>query len=167
MCRSPLRGVRVRVAGEGGATLIELVIALVVISVGVAGTLLAMRRTLASSADPMLVRQAAGIASSYLDEILGQRYLDPDTADDCPAAEGGGRAVYDNVCDYDLLDDMGARDATDAAVAGLGLYRVRVLVDPNATLDVLSGSAEVLRVDVWVTHTDRVDFTLSSYRTSY
>ena len=48
-----------------------------------------------------------------------------------------------------------------------GNYRVRVNVDSAATLGGLSGANTVLRVDVRLTHTTQVDFTLSGYRTQY
>ena len=58
------------VTDQRGVTLVELVISIVVISIALAGTLAVMRRTTASSADPMIVRQAVGVAEAYLEEIL-------------------------------------------------------------------------------------------------
>jgi len=151
---------------ESGFTLVELVISIVVISIALTGTLIAMQRTNASSADPMIVRQAVSVAEAYLAEILYKPYLDPNSVL-CPAPNAGGRTEYDNICDYDALDDNGARDQNDAAMSGLSRYRVRVDVDPNATLGALSGPTDVVRIDVRVTHPDRVDFTLSGYRANF
>ena len=146
--------------------MVELVISIVVIGIAVAGTLLAMQRTNASSADPLIVRQAGSVAEAYLVEILLKPYLDPNGVL-CPAPNPAGRTEYDNICDYDALDDNGARDQNNAAMSGLSRYRVRVDVDPNATLGALSGPTDVVRVDVRVTHPDRVDFTLSGYRANF
>lgn len=154
---------------ERGVTLIEMVIAIVVIAIALAGTLVVMNRTVRGSADPMLLEQSVSVAEAYLEEVLLRSYFDPDLGAGggaCPAAEGS-RPLYDNVCDYDGLDDSGAIDQSGAAMAGLERYRVRVDVDPAASLGGLAGSAEVLRVDVRVTHSDRVDFTLSGYRSNY
>ncbi len=154
---------------RAGVTLIELVVSLVVMGIALAGTLQVMDATAGASADPMLLQQASAIADSHLEEILLRPFYDPDTGATggvCPTPEAG-RALYDNVCDYDGLDDSGARDQTGSAVAGLTAYRVRVTVDSAASLGSLSGPADVLRVDVRVTHTDVVDFSVSGYRALY
>jgi MSHA pilin protein MshD len=153
-------------ASQSGVTLVELVISIAVIGICLAGVLLTMRVTSARSSDPMLQHQASAVTEAYLEEILLKDYLDPDTSNVCPAPEAT-RDLYDNVCDYALLDDAGARSQDGAPVAGLGDYRVRVNVDVAATLSSLSGSADVLRVDVRVTHPTGVDLTLSGYRTRY
>lgn len=156
--------------GEAGVTLIELVISIVVIGIAVTGTLVVIQRTTRASADPMVQRQASAIAEAYLEEILAKPYYDPTLGAGggaCPAA-GGARATWDNVCDYNGLDDAGARDEFGVAVANLSAYRVRVTVDSAAaTLGALSGAANVMRVDVRVTHSLPIDMLLSGYRTSY
>jgi MSHA pilin protein MshD len=156
--------------GEAGVTLIELAISIAVIAIAVSGTLLVISRTVRASADPMVQRQASAIAEAYLEEILAKPYYDPAlgaAGGACPAA-GGTRASWDNVCDYNGLDDSGARDQFGIAVTGLSAYRVRVSVDSTAaTLGALSGPANVLRVDVRVTHSLPLDLLLSGYRANY
>lgn len=156
-------------SSERGATLVELVISIVIISISVAAVIGAMSGMVSHSADPMIQTQAVAIAESYLEEIMLKSYLDPDTGAVCPTGEAS-RALYDNVCDYDGLDDNGARDQSGSGViSGLGDYRVRVNVEQSATLNNLSGSGTVLRVDVRVTYLDEnlADITLSGYRTNY
>ena len=151
-----------------GLTLIELVISIAVVGIAVTGTLLAIHTTVAHSADPMIQHQASAVAEAYLEEILLKAYLDPDDGTVCPPSEPLGRAFYDNVCDYRVVDDAGARTQDGTPVPGLGAYRVRVTVDDTAaTLNGVTGSANVLRVDVRVTRGTRVDLTLSGYRTNY
>jgi len=155
--------------GERGATLVEMVISIAIIAIAVSGTLLLVQKVAVHSADPMIERQALAIAQAYLEEILLRPYFDPSlgaAGGACPAPPGS-RALYDNVCDYQGLDDPGARDQTGAAVAGLGAYRVRVAIDTAATLGDLSGSADVLRVDVRVTHPSAIDLRLSGFKARY
>ena len=152
-----------------GLTLIELVVSMSIVSIAIAGTLLAVNTTLRDSADPMIERQATAIAGAYLEEILLKRFYDPDLGAGggaCPGPEAT-RDLYDNVCDYDGLDDLGARDQDGTAIAGLEAYRVRVTIDQSSTLNTLSGNTEVLRADARVTHPALVDLALSGYRTRY
>ncbi len=156
---------------QRGATLIELVITIVIISISVAAVLGTLSSMTAHSADPMIEAQATAVAESYLEEIMLKPYLDPATGTVCPAPPGGGRSVFDNICDYNGLVDNGAKDQSGAAPSGLDLstYKVKVTVNQAATLNNLSGSGQVLRVDVNVAYDDGslVDITLSGYRTNY
>jgi len=151
---------------RAGLTLIELVISIAVLAIALGGALLAIDQTTVRSADPMIQHQASAVAEATLEEILLKSFLDPDTGTVCPAPEAS-RGLYDNVCDYAGLDDSGARDQAGAAVTGLENYRVRVAVDTAAILNTLTGSPDVLRIDVRVNHGSRVDLTLSGYQASY
>ena len=154
-----------------GATLVELVITIVIISISVGAVIGTLSKMTAHSADPMIEAQAVAIAESYLEEIMLKSYLDPTTGTVCPAAPAGGRSVYDNICDYNGLVNVGALDQSGAAPTGLNLsaYTVTVTVNQAASLNNLSGSGQVLRVDVNVAFGDGslVNITLSGYRTNY
>jgi MSHA pilin protein MshD len=156
-------------AGERGVTLVEMVISIAIIALVVSGTLLLVQKVALHSADPMIERQALAIAQAYLEEILLRPYWDPvlgSAGGACPAPPAS-RDLYDNVCDYQGVDDAGAVDQTGTAVAGLGAYRVRVAVDTSAALGDLSGPSDALRVDVRVTHPASVDLVLSGFRARY
>ena len=140
-----------------GVTLVELVIAMVVISIALGGVLLVMNYTTARSADPLLQRQAVAIAEAYLEEILLKPYADPDGVDG-----EGSRALYDDVDDYDGLADNGARDQSGAAIAGLGNYTVNVRVQPAT----VNGEA-MLRAQVTVGVPGGGSLTLAGYRANY
>lgn len=164
---APSLGARVL---QRGATLVELVITIVIISISVAAVIGTLSRMTAHSADPMIEAQAVAIAESYLEEIMLKAYLDPTTGTVCPSPPAS-RSVYDNVCDYNGLVNVGVLDQSGNPPTGLNLsnYTVRVTVDQAATLDNLSGSGTVLRIDVHVTYVDPsvADITLSGYRTNY
>jgi len=150
---------------EAGTSLIELVVAIVVISIALTGTLLVVDTTTRRSADPMLERQAMSIADAYLREILQKDFLDPDSGSLCPTAEAQ-RRLYDNICDYNGLSETGARDQSGAAVTGLGGYQISISVDQTANLAGVSGSSNVLRVDASVTDPAGRVVRLSGYRTN-
>lgn len=67
---------------QGGVTLIEQIVFIIVVSVGVIGILATMRPSLRFSADPQLRKQQLAVAESLLAEILHQpfTYCDPDDA---------------------------------------------------------------------------------------
>jgi MSHA pilin protein MshD len=70
---------------QRGLSLIELVIALMIISVSVTGILMVYNNSVRQSADPMVRKQAVAIAEALLNEVLAQpfTYCDPqDVAND-------------------------------------------------------------------------------------
>ena len=143
-----------------GFTLIELIVAMVIISVALAGILAVINLTTSHSADPVLRRQSIAIAESYLEEISLKSVVDPDGVGEV------GRAQFDNVADYNDLNDNGARDQNNNAIAGLGGYRVAVTV--QATNFGPDGNKVAgLRIDVTVTDPAGESLTLSGFRTDY
>jgi MSHA pilin protein MshD len=91
---------------QGGLSLIELVIFIVIVSIAVAGVLVVYNRSVRGSADPMVRKQAVAIAESLLAEVLMQpfTYCDPqdpvNTSATLPASTaqctGGAGASEDN-----------------------------------------------------------------------
>ncbi len=65
---------------QKGISLIELIMFIVIVSVGIAGILSVMNVTTQASADPLIRKQALAIAESLLEEITLQpfTYCDPD-----------------------------------------------------------------------------------------
>lgn len=164
-----------------GVSLVELIVAIVIVGVAVAGILSVMNLTTQRSADPLVRQQAQLIAEAYLEEILLKAFYDAESGTVCPAAEAS-RDLYDNVCDYHVLNDnTGARNQFGTLVTGLSGYNVAVTVTPNATdttgavtlgaltNDYTNGYIRVLRVDVVVTHDSfpGVSVPLTGYRTHY
>lgn len=140
---------------------------MVVIAIALGGTLEVHRAAMFASADALALAQASAIAESYLEEALLRPVFDPDLGSGggaCPPPEAS-RPLFDNVCDYDGLDDAGARDQTGTSLTGLGAYRVRVSIDAAAQLGDLVGAPDVLRVDVRVTRGTAADVLISGYRT--
>lgn len=160
---------------ERGATLIELVTSIVIVSIAVFGLILAIAGVAGTSSDPLAERQGTAIAHSYLEEVLLAGFCDPNfilpgqtcksqcTASACSAGACGGtgalkeasRDLYDDVCDYD--GEGGApEDRNGIPLPGLGAYTVSVTVeDTGVSLGapaISSNAGEVLRVDVRVSH---------------
>jgi MSHA pilin protein MshD len=143
-----------------GFTLVELVIAMVVVSVALGGVLMVMNYTVQHSADPMLRHQAVAIAESYLEEVLLKPFADPDGTDGESV-----RSLLDDVDDYDGWSDSGARDQNGTAITGLESYTVSVVVANVAWNGI--GSADCKRVTVTVNHPAIGNLSLVGYRTDY
>jgi len=181
---NPLRIARSR---QSAFTLIELIVAIVILAIGVSAFIVLINQTTRDSVDPLIRQQAGAIAQAYLDEALTNPFCDPDFSTscrtDCTSATAcsvcslneGSRDLFDDVCDYDGINDSGARDRSNNLITGLENYNVQVTVDDGGdgsavTLDGLtSNSGQVLRVDVEVTHDTFVDldYVLSGHRVNF
>jgi MSHA pilin protein MshD len=86
---------------QRGVTLIELIMFIVIITVGLVGILTVMNITTRSSADPMIRKQATAMAEAVLEEVLSKSYCDPDlVAPNCGVSREASRADYDDIEDY-------------------------------------------------------------------
>ncbi len=146
---------------QSGVTLIELVIAIVIISIAATAILGTFATTVGYSADPMIRHQAVAIAEAYLEEIVLKSFDDPDGVDG-----EASRDLYDDVDDYNGLVDNGARDQFDAAIADLADYTVSVSVAGSNALPGIT-SADLYLISVTVTHSANVNFTVSGYRANF
>jgi MSHA pilin protein MshD len=145
--------------GERGATLIELVISIVVISIAASAVLGVLSGTLGRSADGMVLTQAVSIAEAYLEEISLKSFADPDGIDG-----EATRTAFDDVNDYNGLVDDGARDQLGAPVAPLAQYTVTVTVTPSTALAGIPAVAAE-RIDVRVTYPGNGVVALTGYKT--
>ena len=154
-----------------GFTLVEVILAIVIVAIALTSVLSVFVVTARHSADPMVTQQAEFIAEAYLEEILRQKFVDPDTDLVCTGtATGESRATYDNVCDYDTLTDSPPKNEFGASLTDLSAYSVSVTVsNSGVTLNNINntGALRVLRVDVTVTGPNSTSITLSGYRTNY
>ena len=160
---------------QAGVGLIDVIVAIVVMSIALTAVVSIFVVTTKSSADPMQRQQAQLIAEAYLDEILLKRFLDPSTGTLCPAPEAS-RVLFDNVCDYNNLNEA-PTDQFGNAITNLSTYNVAVVVVTSnvpATLSLNTlnntGVNKVVRIDITVRRPGAAGpilATLSGYRTNY
>ena len=180
---------------QHGLSLIELIMFIVIVSVGVVGILSVMNLTTRHSADPMIQKQALAIAESLLEEIELQpfTFCDPEDANAATATvasvgangcaatvqgvtptSGQKRSVeprFNNVGDYggfsmNAPTPGGIKSLEDGTViGGLEQYNATVALTSEATGGV--AAADVLRIDVRVTGPGNADITLTGYRFRY
>lgn len=148
-----------------GVTLVELVIAIVIISMALAGLVAAFTRANRASADPVITQQMLAIGESMMEEVLLKPFAVTDNEVPTPT-----RAEFNDVRDYDTTDDAspgytssGIRNLDGDLIDGLQTYNVSVRINKVA-LGVIP-AADVLRVTVTVTH-GAEQLSLTGWRTS-
>jgi len=125
-----------------GVTLVELVIAIVIIAVSLAGLVAAFTRATRASADPLLTQQMLAIGESMLEEAMLKPFTDNKTQE-------ASRADYTDIWDYNGYPaDSAVTDVAGNAIAGLGNYKVTVRVTQVALTGV--PQADGARISVTV-----------------
>lgn len=168
---------------QRGVTLVELIVAIIIISVGVAGILSAFNVSVRGSADPMVNKQLISIAEALMEEVqqAAFTYCDPDDAnaetaisaagcDSMPevmGGEAGDARPFDNVSDYHGLALATITDVAGVAVPSLAGYSAAVTVVPVALNGITVASGDALLIRVTATGPDGQSFTLDGYRTRY
>lgn len=148
-----------------GFTLIEMIIAIVVLAAGVSGILFSFTQNIGASADPMIRQQAIIIAQGYLEEAMLKPYSNPDAppAENNSCEGGETRITYDDVADYNCIADVGgAVDQFGNVSTDLTDYNIAMTVAA-----VTIGVVNTRRIDVTVTHTSNQSVTMTAYRASY
>ena len=185
----PVERVSLRSHSQTGLSLIELIMFVVIVSVGVAGILMAFNLTTQKSADPQVRKQMLVVAEALLEEVQFKPFTicDPDdpnaalvttvTSANCIGATGGPndesklplsfeagetRATYDNVSDYNGLSLSPASDINGTQLIG---YAATVSVTQQQLEAGIPLDAS-LRITVTVTHGGD-SLSLSSYRLRY
>lgn len=139
-----------------GFTFVELVIAIVVIGIAVAGVLSIFMNIVRKSADPMISHQGIAVAEAYMEEILTKNF----TGGSPPCSS---RPTYTSVECYFGLVEPPTNQRGDQ-VAALSDYTIAVSDGGSCGLGL---GANEQRVDVTVTHPSGFSYSLSGCITDY
>ncbi|MCH8550812.1 MAG: prepilin-type N-terminal cleavage/methylation domain-containing protein [Natronospirillum sp.] len=175
---------------QSGVSLIELIIAIVVLGIAVVGVLTALGRTTLLQVDPLIRAQSLALAESFMDEVTGKPFYNPD-AD--PRFDDGASPPIDPCADMPELSDLSGSNRLDllnsacayngynadtheggvmapdgTIIPGLGAYNVRIEIG-NSGLETPFSSAPancILRITVTVDDATGTPTRLQAYRTS-
>lgn len=157
---------------QSGASLIELIMFIVIVSAALAGILLVMNVTTKGSADPLIRKQAIAAAYSLLEEVELQDFSNP-PGGFTPATPGtpvqAERTSFDDVGDYNGFKTTGIYSLADAASASavLANYNASVAVVPETAVwnGIAAGSA--VQINVTVNGPNGEAITATGYRAAY
>jgi MSHA pilin protein MshD len=175
------RAISLRPARQLGISLIELIMFIIIVSIGVIALLAVFSTAARKSTDPMIQKQVLAIAESVLEEVESRPFTicDPDDANattavttaDCattPEAmgpESETRATFDNVNDYGPTSTISPY-ADITGTTTIPGYSATVAVANSANLNSLPAT-EVLLVTVTVTGPGSSSLSLQGYRARY
>jgi len=143
-------------------TLIELVMAIVIIGVGVAGVMATFSTVVRGSADPLIRKQMLTIADEMMEEIALKPF--PVAANAAPAA--CARNTYNDIFDYNNYTQNGICDIDGTAIPALASYSVVVSVVSDATLTAVT-AANAAKITVTVSRAGAPNVKLVGWRTWY
>jgi MSHA pilin protein MshD len=155
---------------QRGLTLIELIMFIVIVSVGVAGILTVMNQVVRASADPMLAKQAVAFADAVLEEVLSKAYCDPDLVPPaCTVSQETTRQLWDDVQDYANETIAGTDLLSGADTALLVGYSAAIVVTDVNVSEVVPPQVAIAmkRVTVTVTVPGGATYAVSGYRANY
>jgi MSHA pilin protein MshD len=156
-------------------TLIELVLFIVIVSVGIAGILSVLNATVWKSADPLVQKQAQALAEGLLEEIQTGFFAYCDGADsklryakstsactgggvdgvDPYGPEGGETRPYNAVTDYASAANseiaLSSALPNESSITAPTGYNAFVTIGPAALGDITLGSGDALLIKVRVT----------------
>jgi MSHA pilin protein MshD len=177
---------------QAGISFVELVMFIVVVSVGIVGILSVMNVTSSHSADPLVLKQATAIAESLLEEIELQPFTYCDPTDDavttatdatstggCTTPESFGPEPGETRTTFNNVNDYGTTNGGETPAPGLTIIDVSD-GSPISTLDNYKAFIRIteesiggvpapdsLRIDVRVTGPGGTNVTVTGYRMRY
>lgn len=166
---------RTNVTRQSGFTLIEMIVFMVVVSIGLATLLLAYNHAVSRGTDPVIRVRLLELAQSRLDDVMARKYDETSPIGGIPAcgsAESGAPACGGaigadsgensaNPASLDDVDDF--HNASDTPYTGY--TRTVSVAFAGSELGVANNQAK--RITVTVTAPNSEQFSLSSYRTNF
>jgi len=169
-----------------GFTLIEIIITIVFVSIAMVGILSAYTHAIKTSADPLQQIRAVELGQAYMDEIINKKF-DENSAQGgiprcgssdvgqvaCTSVSSFGpdgaetRSVFNDVDDYNGLNDFPSKDSLRNDRAGYVNYRAQVTVSHAGSELTGLNNIDAKRIDIVITTPKGNTFSFSAYRVNF
>jgi MSHA pilin protein MshD len=151
---------------ESGFSMVEMLMAMIIVSVGVVALLIPITSITRNSADPLVTKQMIAVAEGMLEEIELKPFATPNGGF-VGAPTCANRPQFDAVPDYNNFTTAGAGicDINGVPIATLSSYNLAVTTVLTAEGAIPAGNAYL--ISVTVTGPNGTSVTLSGFRTSY
>ena len=167
-----------------GATIVELIIAIVIMAVALVSLAFTISLSAGKSADIFWQVKVVELGQAYMEEILSRRFDESTPLGGSPACEPSGsgcssigvdsgesRTLFDDVDDYDGIDDSPPKDAEGNDRLNYVGYRVQVSVAyadaGQQTAYSLDGAYDAKVITVTVSHLTGNALVFSAYKGNY
>ncbi len=162
----------IRKVRVSGFTFVEVLIAIIVLSVATVGVLLIYSSASRGTADALNNKQAMAIAEAMVEEIQLTAFSNP-SGGFSGAATPANRQNFDDVSDYNGYASTGIFTIDNIAITSLANYNVSVSVTAaafaggaGATDDITAADAKLITVTV-TNPTAHVSVSLDGWRVNY
>lgn len=146
---------------QSGVTLVELIVAMVIIGVAVAGVTQVFNLGATSSVNPVLTKQLRAVAEGLMDEIQRQPFAA--SANAAPSATCS-RNTYNDIFDYNNYNPGKVCTINGEAITGLAGITVSVTVAATDTLGI--DNADACLITITATQGTNI-FTLRGWRSNF
>ncbi len=146
------------IRNQRGVTLIDLILVIIIVSLAVPPMMALLMEGTRLSTFGVTVTRANGMASTLFEEVRSKRWDEntDGTASATLGPDGESRAAFDDVDDFDGLDESPPKDSLGSDLAASAGFRQQVsvcYVDPNVDLDTCQGGTSNYK-KITVTATD-------------
>ncbi|MDR9424110.1 MAG: type II secretion system protein [Marinobacter sp.] len=164
---------------QQGATLVELIMTIVIISVAIAGVVGAFSLMTGRSADPLNQSRAVALSQLYMDEIFAKKFaegspvgggaVDSNGDADCsdPGDDGESRSTFNDVDDYHGLFDDPPRNSEEVTLGGYSGFTVSISVQCDGSQFGFSENYQAKRVDITIADPSGNNYVFSAYRGNF
>lgn len=166
-----------------GFTLVEMILTMMLVSIAVLGMSYALSFAFSHQSDGLWQAKSVALAESYIEEIMARRYDEATPVGGVPpcspttvacsaiGADGEVRVEFDDVDDYDGVDDLPPVDVNGNPRAEYAGFRVRVDVAYADAVQVaglgLDATTDAKLVTVTVTPPGQSDMSFPTVRGNY
>ncbi len=147
-----------------GFSLVELIVAMAIISITVVAMLELFKVNIVNSADPMIRKQLISVSESLMEEVLSKDFT-KQVDGYSGALTAANRSSFDTVTDYNGLSISPIKGINGATLSSLSGYSAAIAVEPAVLGSLVS--SDTYMVTITVNGPASKIFVLRGFRVNY